>query len=262
MAKQATGQPLRSAERMLDVLEAFTIAEPSLSVADVSAKLDLAASTVRRLLNALERHGFVRVDPRTGQFAPHYQVVRLAAIALQGNDLISTSSRSLDALRDQTDEAVQLTVLSGSDIVFVDRRESSNLIKIFSPIGHRDVAWGGRASGKVLLAWLAEDEVAAMLPAPSDWPAVGPNATPTPAAFLTSLHEVRDLGYAINDEETERDVWAVAAPIRDHTGNVVAAVNVPVLKSRATDPGRVAELIAATTSAACEISANLSYFEE
>jgi DNA-binding IclR family transcriptional regulator len=261
VAKQTTGQPLRSAERMLEVLETFTIARPALSIAEISGQLGLAASTVRRLLHALEQHGFVRSDPNTGKFAPHYQVVRLAAVAVQGNDLITASRAPLDELQKRTGEAVQLTVRSGSDSVFLDRRETHQVIKIFSPIGTRSPAWDGRASGKVLLAWLGEDEAAAMLPPAEGWPvAAGPNACAGPREFLDVLASVRRDGYAINDEETDRDVWAVGAPVRDHTGAVVAAITVPVLKARASDPGRAPELIEATLDAASAVSRVMGYY--
>ncbi|MFC4945082.1 IclR family transcriptional regulator [Pseudonocardia sp. GCM10023141] len=262
MAKQATGQPLRSAERMLDVLECFSILEPSLSVAEISAKLDLAASTVRRLLHALEQHGFVRSDQQTGRFAPHYQIVRLAAVAVVGNDLISAASAPMDELRDRLDEAVQLSVRSGPDIVFIDRRESRKVIKIFSEIGSRHPAWDGRASGKVMLAWQPKDEVDEMLPPAGEWPvSAGPNAAAAREDFLADLAEVRARGFAVNDEETARDVWAVGAPVRDHTGGVVAVVTVPVLKVRAVERDRIDELCRAALDAARRISASLGHYE-
>lgn len=259
MPKQATGQPLRSAERTLDVLETFTIARPALSVAEICQELGLATSTVRRILGVLEDHGFVRWDAHTGRFAPHYQLVRLSAVALQGNDLLTAAERPLDELRDATGEATQLCVRSGSEIVFVDRRETQNVIKIFSPIGHRSPAWTGRASGKVLMAWLDPNDVLAMLPPDGEWAPGGPRAPRSRAQFMRELEQTRSDGFAINDEETERDVWAVAAPVRDHTGAVVAAVNIPVLKTRATDPGRVEELTERVVASAREISAQLQY---
>jgi DNA-binding IclR family transcriptional regulator len=247
---------------MLDVLESFSIAQPSLSVAEIAAKHSLAPSTVRRLLNALEEHGFLRSDPNTGKFAPHYQVVRLAAVAIQGNDLISAARGAMDDLGESTGEAVQLTVRSGSDSVFIDRRETQKLIKIFSPIGTRSPAWDGRASGKILLAWMPEKELADLLPAPDEWPvADGPGAARSPQEFLDKLAGVRERGYSLNDEETARDVWAVGAPVRDHTGVVVAAISVPALKARTLDPGRATELIDATVAAAAAISRRLNYFE-
>ena len=258
--KAATGQPLRSAERMLDVLESFTTEEPALTVAEITHRLGLATSTVRRILDVLEKRGFVRLDPVSGRFSPFVEIVRLAATAVQGNDLIAGARSAMDHLRDASGENVQLTVLVGRDVVFVDRRVSNQTIKIFSPTGHRVPAWDGRASGQVLLAWLPEKQLAAALPAEDAWTRPTPSAPKSPQAFLAILAKVRERGYAINDELTERDVWAIAAPIRDHTSHVVAAISVPALKPRVTDPKRVTELVDLTLKAAREISARLNYY--
>ncbi|MFJ5265592.1 IclR family transcriptional regulator [Streptomyces sp. NPDC088387] len=261
MPKQSTGQPVRSAERMLAVLEMFSFDQPALSVAEVSAGLGLATSTVRRLLNVLEAHGFVRYSAQSGKFAPDFQVVRLAAVAVEGNDLLAAAGGVLDGLRQRTSEACQLTVLSGGEVVFVDRRESQSVIRIFSPIGFRSPAWDGRASGKALMAWLPADEVEGLLPGAEEWQqGSGPNAADSPAEFLARLAVVREQGYAVNDEETERDVWAVAAPVRDHSGRVVAAVNVPVLKARVEQGSRARELTEAVVQAAEEVSRALGSY--
>ncbi|CAN7742634.1 MULTISPECIES: IclR family transcriptional regulator [unclassified Caballeronia] len=261
MPKLATGQTLRSAERMLDVLKIFSTDEPSLTVAEITARLGLAPSTLRRILDILVQRGFVRLEPRSGKYSPFVEIVRLAAVAVQGNDLISGASQPLDDLRDKTGENVQLTVLVENDVVFVDRRVTNQTIKIFSPIGYRRPPWDGRASGQILLAWLAQPQLNAMLPSTAEWRPGQAPALASPKAFLSLLADVRSNGYAINDEYTERDVWAVAAPIRDHTREVVAAVSIPVLKSRATDPERVRALIDAVIAAGQDISRRLSYFE-
>ena len=261
MPKLATGQTLRSAERMLDVLKIFSTDEPALTVSEITGRLGLAPSTVRRILDTLAQRGFVRLDPRTGKYSPFVEIVRLAAAAIQVNDLISSASQPLDDLRDTTGENVQLTVLVENDVVFVDRRVTNQTIKIFSPIGFRRPPWDGRASGQVLIAWLPQVQLNAMLPSTAEWRPGRAPALASSKAFLTLLSEVRSNGYAINDEYTERDVWAVAAPVRDHTREVVAAISVPVLKSRATDPERVRVLIDAVLAAAQDISRRLSYFD-
>jgi DNA-binding IclR family transcriptional regulator len=156
---------------------------------------------------------------------------------------------------------VQLTVLIDNDVVFVDRRVTNQTIKIFSPIGYRRPPWDGRASGQVLLAWLPENQVVGSIPSPEQWRPGHAAGLASPKAFLTLLEDVRKKGYAINDEFTERDVWAVAAPIRDHTQQVIAAVSIPVLKSRVRDPKRVEELVEAVVGAGREISRRLSYFD-
>jgi DNA-binding IclR family transcriptional regulator len=259
--KLATGQTLRSAERMLDVLKIFSTDEPALTVSEITGRLGLAPSTVRRILDTLAQRGFVRLDPRTGKYSPFVEIVRLAAAAIQGNDLISSASQPLDDLRDTTGENVQLTVLVENDVVFVDRRVTNQTIKIFSPIGFRRPPWDGRASGQVLIAWLPQAQLNAMLPSTAEWRPGHSPALASPKAFLSLLSEVRSNGYAINDEYTERDVWAVAAPVRDHTREVVAAISIPVLKSRVADPERVRALTDAVLAAAQDISRRLSYFE-
>lgn len=261
MPKLASGQTLRSAERMLDVLKVFSTDEPALTMSEITSRLGLAPSTVRRILDALESKGFVRQDTRTGKYSPFVEIVRLAAAAVQGNDLISGAAQPLDDLRDRVGENVQLTVLIDNDVVFVDRRVTNQTIKIFSPIGYRRPPWDGRASGQVLLAWLPANQLEGMLPSPAQWRPGEAAALASPKAFLALLADVREKGYAINDEFTERDVWGVAAPIRDHTRQVIAAVSIPVLKSRVSDPKRVAELVEAVTAAGQDISRRLSYFE-
>ncbi len=253
MAKKSTGEPqtLRSAERLLEVLKSFSAEHPTRTVSEVSEELELAPSTVRRLLHALERHGFVLYDDRTGRFAPHFQILRLAAVTLATNDLVRAVADPADKLAEVTGETVQITALDGLDVVHIDGRESRHTWKIFHPVGHRHLAYPGSASGKVLLAWRPRDEVAEALPDGRSWPKRGPNALASPRGFLAHLDEVAEQGYALNDGETDPDVWAVAAPVRDYTGEVVAAINLPVPHSRVSgDEPRQRELIDATVAAA------------
>lgn len=256
MAKQRTGQPLRSAERLLDVLESFSAEHPARTTGEISEELSLAPSTVRRLLLALERHGFVRYDDQTSRFSPHYEILRLAAVTMATNDLGKAVAGPADRLAGSTGETVQVTVLDGLEVVHIDGRESAHMWKIFHPVGHRHCAYLGSASGKVLLASLSDGVVSAMLPDSRSWPA---SAGKTKRAFITELKRVREQGYALNDGETERDVWSVAAPIRDFTGKVVAAINLPCPLSRVADQRHKQDLIEATKQAAEQTSEALRF---
>jgi DNA-binding IclR family transcriptional regulator len=256
VAKQRTGQPLRSAERLLDVLESFSAEHPARTTAEISEELNLAPSTVRRLLLALERHGFVRYDDQTSRFSPHYQILRLAAVTMASNDLGKAVTGPADRLAASTGETVQVTVLDGLEVVHIDGRESAHMWKIFHPVGHRHCAYLGSASGKVLLAGLSDGEVSALLPDARSWPVTAGKAR---RAFMAELKQVREQGYALNDGETERDVWSVAAPVRDFTGNVVAAINLPCPLSRVADEARKQELIEATMRAAAQTSEALRF---
>jgi IclR family pca regulon transcriptional regulator len=127
--------------------------------------------------------------------------------------------------------------------------------KIFHPVGHRHRAYPGSASGKVLLAGLPDAEISELLRGVRSWPREGGSKQ----SFLAELKHVRNQGYALNDGETERDVWSVAAPIRDFSGRTVAAINLPCPLSRVADPQRRDELIAATTAAASATSEALQF---
>lgn len=245
MGKTATGQPMRSAERLLQVMGAFTLEHPSHSIAELSNHLNLAASTVRRLVLTLERYGYLRIDPVTGRYSLHYQLIRLASVAVASFDLIRAATPILDRLSEQSGEAVELTIRSGSNVVVIDSRVSKQQFRLFRPIGTVYPAFRGAAAGKILLAWMDQSKVLGLLPPEGVWKGNVPQSITTRESLLQSLEIVRDKGYATNIEETSADVWVVAAPIRDHTDNVIAALTIPCLASRvpSTERKRLTNLV-------------------
>lgn len=257
MAKERTGQPVRSAERMLTVLKTFTADTPTRTTAEIAEELNLAASTVRRLLLALQEHGFVRVNPVTARFELGFQVLQLAAVALSSIDLVKVGGPVLDQLRDDVRESVQLSVLDGATVVNVASREGGRDFQVFHRPGHRHPAWDGSAPGKVLLGGLPTDEIRARL-ADVDWSNGSARAGREPEAFLAHLEIARQDGFATNDGETSPDVWAVAAPVLDHSRAIIGALNVPCVRVLATKP-RQRELTRAAVRAAGQLSAQLGY---
>ena len=253
MAKVASGRPMRSAERLLRVLKCFGAERATLSIAEIARELDLAASTVRRLLQTLEQEGFVRQEAASGRYKLGTAVIRLAAAALAGSSLVKAASPILDALNQQLDEAVQLTVRDGNVLIIIDHRQSRHLVKVFHKIGHRYAPYRGSAAGKALLAWLPDPELAALLPPEGRWQAHSPRGITDLEGLRAALAQTRERGYAINDGETEADVWSVAAPVRDQRGAVVAAINLPCPKNRLSEDRRAA-IAAAVVAAAKELS--------
>lgn len=232
MGKTATGQTMRSAERLLQVLGLFTLEHPSRSISDLSSELDLAVSTVRRLVLTLERFGYLKFDQANGQYRPHVQLLRLASVAVAGFDLIRAANPVLDRLSEQSGEAVELTIRSESNAVVVNSRVSKQQFRLVRPIGALYPCFRGAAAGKILLAWMDEQKVVELLPAGGTWAGKVPQSITSKDELQASLRVVRARGYATNIEETEADVWVVAAPVRDHADEVVAALVIPCLASR------------------------------
>lgn len=253
MAKVASGETMRSAARLLQVLKCFGAGPAGLSIAEISRALDLAPSTVRRLLMTLEADGFVRQDAESGHYRLHYELIRLAAAALSGSSLVKAAGPILDGLCAQLDEAVHLAVRDGADVILVDKRQSLHLVKTFHSIGHRYAGYRGSAAGKALLAWFPDDVLCGLLPPSGRWTAPTDRAPRDHAGLRAALTKTRERGYALNDEETEAGVWAVAVPVRDHHGAVVAALTVPCPTSRLSEDRR-ALIIAAALEAAATLS--------
>ena len=253
MPKVSSGQQMRSAERLLQVLKCFGGPKPTLSVAEISRALDLAQSTVRRLLDTLEKHGFVRQGDAERHYRLHYEPIRLAAAALGGSSLVAAAAPILDELRDSFDEAVQLAVRDGADVVTLDKRASSHQIETSHRIGHRYPSYRGSASGRVLLAWLPEDVLAPLLPQSGTWPAYTAHSVADGEGLREVLEQTRKQGHAINDRETTDGLWAVAAPVRALDGSILAAICMPCPITRLSKQRRT-EITAAVKQAARRLS--------
>ena len=262
MAKVASGQTMRSAERLLQVLKCFGEGSGSLSIGDISGRLDLAGSTVRRLLNTLEDQGFVRQD--AAGYRLDTEIIRLAASALAGTSLVTAAGPILDDLRAKLNEAVQLSVRDGVHVIVLDNRQSGHLAKMFHSIGHRYPGYRGSASGKALLAWLPGPELghllAELLPDEKTWRSLTPRSIDDLESLRAALARTRDRGYALNDAETEPGVWSVAAPVRDHSGRVVAALNMPCPVNRLSEDRR-SQIIAGVREAARALSAAAPFID-
>ncbi len=253
MGKSATGQPMRSAERLLQVLSAFTLAHPARSIAELAAELRLAASTVRRLVETLARHGYLRQDATSGRYSPHFQLVRLAGVAVSSFDLIKAATPILDRLAEKTGETVELAMRSESNAVVVSHRPSKHAFRLVRPLGTVYPCYRGAAAGKILLAWLPEARVREVLPPKGNWPGNTPLSITSTRTLMAALKQVRTQGYATNDGETDSDVWVVAAPVRDHTDAVIAALAIPCLALRVSASGK-RQLAKQVCAAAAELS--------
>lgn len=250
MGKTATGQTMRSAERLLQVLSAFTMEHPARSMAEISAELNLASSTVRRLVETLERHGYLRQDTASGRYSPHFQVVRLAGVAVSSFDLIKAAAPLLDRLAEETGETVELAMRSVTNAVVMSHRPSKHAFRLVRPLGTIYPCYRGAAAGKVLLAWLPEARVRELLPPKGTWPGNTPLSITSTRTLMAALKQVRVQGYATNDGETDSDVWVVAAPVRDHTDAVIAALAIPCLSLRVSALGKrhLAKLVCAAAA--------------
>jgi DNA-binding IclR family transcriptional regulator len=161
-------------------------------------------------------------------------------------------------LVDRFQETVHLVIADGLDVVYIDKRESLQSMRIVSQVGLRLPAYC-TGVGKAILAFIDEAELDRLL-AGARLKSFTPHTITDKRMFKQHLQEVKRCGYALDNEEIIQGLRCVGAPIRDYSGKVVAALSVSGPSVRM-GPARIEEIILATVQAAAEISHQLGYLE-
>ncbi len=237
--------------RGLDILAAFGADHRGMSLTEVAAAAGLARPPARRLLLTLEELGYVRSCGGTFELTPKVMSLGMAYVSSLG--LWDIARPHMEALVARTGESSSMAQLDGSDIVYVARVSVPKLIALRVDIGTRFPAVQ-TSQGKVLLAALPPDQVAAVIAQPSRSglpPYIGRQAGP----LRDELAEIRARGWALADEELAPGVRSVAVPVRDGSGTVRAAMNVTVHAAETTTQRLLHDHLPALLTTAGEISA-------
>ncbi len=225
MAGRGSGPDfVESLARGLDVLACFDAQHRTMTLTEVASAARLARPTARRLLLTLEELGFVRSTEGTFELTPKVLTLGMSYFGALG--LWEIARPHLEALVRRTGESSSMAQLDGSDIVYVARVAVPKIIALRVDIGTRFPATQ-TSQGKVLLAALGPGELEAVLAAPSR-SGLPPYPGRPRAELAAELAQVRARGWALADEELAPGVRSVAAPVRDGTGAVRAAMNVTV----------------------------------
>ncbi len=219
----ARASTLGSVANAARVLKAFTSQTREWGVSDLARHLDIAKSTTHRLLATLADEGLLEQDPDSGRYRLGLAVFDLAA-AVQSFDLHEAALTAMTELRNRTGETVQVAVLDGREVVYVERLDSPNTLRLFLEVGRRNWAHC-TGCGKALLAFSPPEVVDRAL---KNWrlPSRTSYTITDHAELRKELAATRQRGYAQNRHESEVGVVSVAAPIRAANGRTVAAVSV------------------------------------
>jgi len=210
--------------RGLDVIRAFEPNRPTMTLSEVAAASGLARPTARRMLLTLEELGYVRVTQ--GGFALTPRVLELGMAYIGSTNIWEIARPHMERLVSFTGESSSLAQLDGSDIVYVARVAVPKIITLAVTIGTRFPALQ-TSLGKVLLAELPQDELERVLAEPSR-SGIPPLWQPVAEERDRVLNEVRTRGWSLTDEHLARGIRSIAAPVRDGTYQVVAALNITV----------------------------------
>jgi DNA-binding IclR family transcriptional regulator len=249
---------VRTVHRAIEILDLIAGKGP-LGVSEISRILELPKSSAHNILETLVANRVLEKDTERNSYVLGSKLVELGNQAQESLEVKRVAARYLRRLNSELDETVHLTVLDHDEVVYVDCLESKKRLRAYSVIGVRAPLYC-TAVGKAIMAHLDPEDVDRIVK--TQGLAAFTSATITTRSRLdTELAETRRRGYAIDNAEHEEHLRCVGAPIRDHSGQVFAALSVSGPSQRITRKA-VPSIAERVMAAADEISTRLGYTPE
>ncbi|MGD2184759.1 MAG: IclR family transcriptional regulator [Desulfobacterales bacterium] len=246
-------------ERALDILECFSFQNRELSLTDVVNRTGLNKTTVKRLVANLTARGYLQQDPQAKTYQLGIRLFEMGGIVFSSFSLRQAAAYPMTQLQSKTGATVLLAVRMEDQLVYIDKRDGQGMIRISSDIGWRRPLHYGML-GMILLADLDAKDVRRIL-RHTPLQAHTPFSITDADAFSLRLEQIRDQGYVMEQEEAVEGVFGIAAPIRDYSRQVVAALGIALpLSPHKRDKGfdHLVELVKKTCEA---ISSDLGYLK-
>lgn len=248
---------INSLAKGLQVLSCFGHDSPTLSLKELADRTGWNKGAAFRYAFTLQQLGYIQQDRVTKRYRPDVKVLGLGFACLSSLGLTERAQSYLEALHQETGKPAHIAVLDGSDIVYVARRADRGLTTINLYVGARLPAYC-TSMGKVLLAYVPWLEVKTML-AGVKLVRHTPNTITSLGQLKVELERIRLDGHGSTDQELELGVRSVAAPIRDASGQVIAAVNLSTLVAQVSIEELHQELLPKVLTVADRISTALGY---
>lgn len=253
--RQSNSAPVGVLTKVLSIFDLLDRSPEGLQLRSIAEQTRLNKSTAYRFLSHLERAGYL-VRESSGAYLLGPRLVQLGSGSTYQSTIRRVSRPALEALWSQSGETVNLGVLAGRDVLYLDVLESPHAFRLVSKVGmRRPLHCTGL--GKVILAWQPNGFLRELLE--------GPRLEKLTAHSLTRADElnkemkrIQRLGYAVDNEEAELGARCIAAPVFDLSGHVVAGVSIsgPVTRMPRTHTATMAKVL---KQAALGISRQLGY---
>jgi DNA-binding IclR family transcriptional regulator len=240
----------------LSVLGLFSRERPVLAPPDIARELNLSRATVFRLLHTLETMGYLQRDINDRQYRLGPAVLGRGFAYLASLDLVEVAQPALRKLRDDTGMSSHLVMRDRREVVYLARFPAHSALASSVQVGTRFPVHG-TILGRMLICELDDTELRELFPEPN-LPRFSEQTPKTLPALKKLLKEDRDRGYAVSQSFFERGISAIAAPLRDNNGRIVAAINVTAVDTTVAAEemaGRLKDLVLA---AARTISSHIS----
>ncbi len=251
---------VQTIERVSSILDMLAQSVQGISIRELSSAIGLPKGTTHRLLSSLSYFGYVRQDPKTRNYFLGLKFVELGQTLLGQLDLRKEAEPFLRDLAERTNETIHLVILDRNEIVYIDKVETDRNpsgLKMASRIGLRNPAHSS-AVGKMIMANFSEEELQSFFKEKTLVRRTE-NTITDPILLREHLKTVRRQGYAIDDEENEKGIRCVAAPIYNEIGKTVAAISITAPAFRVTKKVIQDTLKKEVTETASQISERLGF---
>ncbi len=215
---------LQSLEKGLLILELLSKGGSPAKLEHLAQISGIKKTSCFRVLKTLSNTGFLVRDQETKRYWLGPKTILVGLAGLGGQGVREIALPFMREIREKTGATVNLGILVGTDVIFVERLQSTHIMESSLRVGSRLSAHCS-SMGKAILAFLPDEEVRETLEQLS-FEKKTANTITDKEAFLVELEKIRTQGFALNNEELETGLFAVAGPLRDRTGRALAAVNI------------------------------------
>ncbi|MGD8210909.1 MAG: IclR family transcriptional regulator [Desulfobacterales bacterium] len=246
---------VKSVYRAIKILEAFN-ADEGMTVTEISKRFNFPKSSVHQILNTLTSENILKKNSLTNRYFLGVKLFILGDRARANLEIRKVAEPLLKKLKEIFDETVHLTVLDNDEVLYVECFESSKLLRPFQIIGYR-APLHCTAVGKAMMAFLSKPDIDRVIRT-KGLKRFTKNTLTDKMSLLKDLEAVVNRGYSVDNIEHEQGVRCIGAPIRNHEGQVFAAVSVtwPSQRLQLTRIPKFAKTVIATAN---EISQRLGY---
>ncbi len=227
-------RPVKSLLKALRILDKLGDCPSGSGITEMGDALKAPKSTVHRLLVTLEEAGYVIFDPLTSKYSLGNRVARLGEQLNQQSPLLTFGVPMLEQLTRECHEASHLAIMQGTEVVYISHEESREPVRISFGMGHRAPVHC-TALGKAFLAGFSESEIWMLYKNRKKLARLTPNTVTSLRALVAEIAIVRKEGIAYDNEEYMPGLRCMAAPIRDFTSRIVAAMSLSMFKHKMTD---------------------------
>ncbi len=242
---------VRSIERAIQILDCFDDENPTWGLSEIAQEVGLHKATTHRIMTTLLNYNYLEKTNDGQKYRLGTRLASLGCSVLHRLGLQDVARPYMEELVEKYNEAVDLSVFDGREILYLEVLQSNHALTIAASPGMRLPAHC-TASGKVFLAFLAQNELTEFLRHPLRQ--LTKNTVTDPAILKKNLQVIKNTGFAVDDEEMEIGIKAISTPIFDQRGDVIAAISIPGPSSRIPD-----EKISEFASSLKQTSKNISH---